>query len=1384
MRQIYLDNAEDDCEIEKLSFYSPSEGYVAFTYFIGYTIDSGRTFTKKFITLSNVDFNGYSVNLTFGFGIEGVKAFNKNALIVYGHYGFIPAILYSTDGGSTFKLVYQSQFSDNFSWIKDMIFPENNSIGYAIDDDRIFKTINGGLTWNVIAIQPRSFFNYLEAVDNNNVIAIAKEYGYTKMIKTSTGGSSWQNVTLPALQDIGISYGYFLTPNTGWINVFDHDNNEYIYKTTNGGLSWVAQNDPTVSSYLFEKMKFINDSVGYAIGGAFTIYKTIDNGKIWEPLPRNNQFTYLGYSHNDFQFISNNQFWAAGGHDFIELNTNASITLPKAYFKVERNGCTVNLINHSRNVYSYKWFVNNTQISTAYNTSYTHVYNKQADTIKLVVSNGIYTDTLTNYQYYNYPTLITGFSPSIGTIGTVLTISGSNLASFTSVNIGGIPASSASYSNDNIFATVENGASGNITVTSFPNCSSSTLNGFTYYPPLHIDLPVSFNDTTLCKNQKLVVTIQNTELNVRYELLDVIGNSYGYANGNGNTISFNVSNITSPEGDYRIMATGISSNLSMFFTNSFHISIEDYPKSDFTFNKVNIFPGERVDFKSRAVNAAQFDWLFYESTTTVSSTDKNPTNIKYVNPGQTLVKLVSISKNGCRDTLSKAGPYVINNNTNEDKCYINNIPDQDLYTTQKNSEKILSDFDDGYFLTGQGYAPQLKSRYGISKNISPNSGNSIYLAKYAKNGILNWYIYFPKSGSFNDIQKDNSGNTFIVGEANKDAFLILSNGDTVLVAAPPTSAASAYNGFIIKLDSSGNYLWHTVMYNTVARPNSSYPIKGAIPDKLKIRNNAIYVTGYFSTNISYCKNASIANIISLTDPGGSTEITNNFISKIDTEGSVVWNTYIENTGPNANIGIDNLNNLYLAGNYKGIVKIHDIVNTYQLPISDSSYLLKFNASGTSIWKKTYQKLIIKDVAVDETGNSFITGALAKPVTLTGGIIANRSNFFLTRTDLGGTENWTVSADSAINSYSEGKSIVINNDEVHLLGAVNNYNTTPILPLQFTPNDNSTTVSKSSLFVTIYSTSGTYKSTYISDPIMYGNALGNLLFDNYRYTLLFTGRFNTSATIVNEPFSTNGNDVSVMKYRPYDCVMSTFADAGPDQKKCPAPDPVALGAWSFSAYNIYSWTSFPAGFSSTSARPLVTPTVNTDYYLKATNILGQTTYDTVKITVSPAPEISLHSWDTILCISSEMIVDREFGVNTCNPANSYQWQSNSGNGYVDLQDDSVTNTYFGTKEQYLRIFYLPPIPTGTQFRCVVDGNLISNSFTISFKTQWINNTAYSNNWESPDNWSCGVVPDANTDVYLENCDILITSPNAICRSLQLTPTAKITIAPGAKLTITH
>jgi photosystem II stability/assembly factor-like uncharacterized protein len=512
MRQVYVDNIQADNEIYKISFYSANEGFVGSDYWVGYTTDTGRTFTKKYITLANVNFNGYSVNITFGFAIAGVKAFSQNNLLVYGHYGLVPSILRSTDGGNSFTLIYHSQY-DPFqlsTGITDMIFPQNNTIGFAIDADRILKTINQGLSWTVSRVDPGSFFDYLEAVDNNTVFAMSTAYSTNKLLKTTNSGASWQTVILPTLPQGKMTYAHFLNANTGWLSMYDNNNNYYFYKTTNGGTNWTLQNDVEATPFNCYKMKFTDDNTGYGLNGLYTVYKTLNSGVTWEPLPRDNNFTYLGYSHNDLHFFSSTQFWAGGGHGFLELSTNAGgTTMPKAYFKIDTLGLwstgNVNLLNYSRTSYTYQWLLNGTLISTSYNSSYTHNINRTRDTISLIVYNGTTYDTATKYQDFYPPLLISSFAPTIAGTGNTVTISGSNFTGANSVSFGGVAASSFTVVSANtITAVVGAGASGFVKV--YSPTGRDSLAGFTYLPQPTI---TSFTPTSATAGTTVTITGTN-----------------------------------------------------------------------------------------------------------------------------------------------------------------------------------------------------------------------------------------------------------------------------------------------------------------------------------------------------------------------------------------------------------------------------------------------------------------------------------------------------------------------------------------------------------------------------------------------------------------------------------------------------------------------------------------------------------------------------------------------------------------------------------------------------------------------------------------------------------------------------------------------------------
>lgn len=485
LRAVFKDDNVPDNEIRKISFYSPSAGYVAFRDWIGFTTDSGRTFARKYITLSNVNYNGYGVNLTIGFGINGVIAFDQNTIIVYGDYGLVPAILRSTDGGNSFSLVYHSQFNplQLRTGIMDMAFPGAGNTGMAVDADRILKSTDKGNSWTAIYTKDGRYFSSLEAVNSSVVFAVSTRNTRAIFSRTEDGGTSWTDLLAPVGKLKSLT---FITAAKGWAITDDK-----VSYTSDAAVSWVQKNNSGYTPFTARKMKFINDSTGYALGEAFEVYKTSDSGRIWEQVARDNDFTYLGYSHNDLQLWDNDQLWAGGGGGLLELNTNSgAASLPRAFFQIDTSGMwianVVQLKNYSKNNYSYQWIVNGTPVGSSYHSSYVHNIYLASDTVKLVVSNGTHTDTAEKIHYFDavpYPApLVSTFLPTSGAPGTQVTITGNFFSKVTGVYFGGIPASSYEVQSlTTIVAVVGAGGNGSVSVSSATGTGFQP--GFVTYPP-------------------------------------------------------------------------------------------------------------------------------------------------------------------------------------------------------------------------------------------------------------------------------------------------------------------------------------------------------------------------------------------------------------------------------------------------------------------------------------------------------------------------------------------------------------------------------------------------------------------------------------------------------------------------------------------------------------------------------------------------------------------------------------------------------------------------------------------------------------------------------------------------------------------------------------
>lgn len=127
--------------------------------------------------------------------------------------------------------------------------------------------------------------------------------------------------------------------------------------------------------------------------------------------------------------------------------------------------------------------------------------------------------------------------------------------------------------------------------------------------------------------------------------------------------------------------------------------------------------------------------------------------------------------------------------------------------------------------------------------------------------------------------------------------------------------------------------------------------------------------------------------------------------------------------------------------------------------------------------------------------------------------------------------------------------------------------------------------------------------------------------------------------------------------------------------------------------------------------------------------------------------------------------------------AYQWQVNTGGGFVNITNNA---TYTGTTLQTLQINNAPSTFYGYQYRCNVNGNF-SSVTTLKFVNYW--RGTVNNLWNNPANWSCNVLPDANTDAVI-NTGTAILNVNGTCRSIAVSAAASFTVNNGFTLLITR
>jgi len=259
-------------------------------------------------------------------------------------------ILKSTNGGGTWVTKHMDIIAD----FNKVLFVDPE-VGFVIGNAyqvqhgttwRIFKTADGGDTWNEVL--NTSILNKLFFLNKTTGFAIG-----SSIFKTSDGGNTW--IDKLNRTDCYFLSVYFYDINKGF--AFGRSTwNDVMLKTTDGGESWTESQANLYGHYSLQKVCFVDSILGYGLEGFDwfsrdgAVLKTINAGDSWQ-----NNLTHTNYVLNDVYFTDSITGYLIGAED-IDFETDGII------LKTTNGGLdwSVQKIEDSGNLFSIQFLDKNT----------------------------------------------------------------------------------------------------------------------------------------------------------------------------------------------------------------------------------------------------------------------------------------------------------------------------------------------------------------------------------------------------------------------------------------------------------------------------------------------------------------------------------------------------------------------------------------------------------------------------------------------------------------------------------------------------------------------------------------------------------------------------------------------------------------------------------------------------------------------------------------------------------------------------------------------------------------------------------------------------------------------------------------------------------------
>ncbi len=246
----------------------------------------------------------------------------------------------------------------------------------------------------------------------------------------------------------------------------------------------------------------------------------------------------------------------------------------------------------------------------------------------------------------------------------------------------------------------------------------------------------------------------------------------------------------------------------------------------------------------------------------------------------------------------------------------------------------------------------------------------IFILKLNANGD---YVYAKNIGGFNycigrSIAIDALGNLYATGSFSDTVDFDPGAGIFNLIAPRSNQfVASDPDIFILKLDSSGNFIW----------AQNFGSIKEDIGQTIHVDDNGnVYTAGIFEQTVDFQWGTNTFNLtVSLYE--------DMFVLKSDSSGNFIWAKQIHSSsfydGVNG-ITADTAGNVYVTGSFAGTVDLDPGIDSFFVSTPSSSsdiFILKLDANGNFLWGNSAGGTatdVGEQILLDATGNIFTVGS--------------------------------------------------------------------------------------------------------------------------------------------------------------------------------------------------------------------------------------------------------------------------------------------------------------------------------------------------------------------------------------------------------------------------